>query len=169
MTNYTAHADATFDPDKPTLGSTHLESRDNLLAAMDGGLNAPRLSASASAGSVVGGTLLWSSMSDSLSASVDTTVLIPSSVFRAVASGNIRYTATISAASGSGQVYVYKQTRGATPVLLGTVTVTTALDLAVAAGDVVYIKLRAGISGASGSVSAYAEVFTGTYRVNGGG
>lgn len=45
MTTYTDHADALFDPGKPILGSTGLESRDNAIAIADGGDNAPVLAA----------------------------------------------------------------------------------------------------------------------------
>lgn len=41
MTTYTAHADALFDPDKPILGSTQLEQRDNLIATAEGATGAP--------------------------------------------------------------------------------------------------------------------------------
>lgn len=50
MTAYTPHADALFDPDKPILGSTQLEQRDNLIAVTDGGTNAPRILGRALAG-----------------------------------------------------------------------------------------------------------------------
>ena len=43
MTDYTAHADALFDPDKPILGSTQLEQRDNLIATAEGATGAPRI------------------------------------------------------------------------------------------------------------------------------
>ena len=41
MTAYTPHADALFDPDKPILGSTQLEQRDNLIATAEGATGAP--------------------------------------------------------------------------------------------------------------------------------
>ena len=50
MTTYTAHADALFDPDKPILGSTQLEQRDNLIAVAEGGTDAPRIQGLALAG-----------------------------------------------------------------------------------------------------------------------
>ena len=50
MTTYTAHADALFDPDKPILGSTQLEQRDNLIAVTEGGTDAPRIQGLALAG-----------------------------------------------------------------------------------------------------------------------
>ena len=50
MTTYTAHADALFDPDKPILGSTQLEQRDNLIAVAEGGTDAPRIRGLALAG-----------------------------------------------------------------------------------------------------------------------
>lgn len=41
--SYTVHPDAIFDPDKPVLGSTHLEARDNLIAVAKGETGAPKI------------------------------------------------------------------------------------------------------------------------------
>jgi len=70
MTTYTVHADGLFDPAKPILGSTALETRDNLIAAAEGGSGAPKIANKVVGGRVAtnltitslgdfGGILLW--------------------------------------------------------------------------------------------------------------
>jgi len=59
MTAYTNHPDAIFDPDKPILGSTHLEARDNLIAAMEGDPTAPNVYEALAARLVSGALGSW--------------------------------------------------------------------------------------------------------------
>ena len=47
MTTYTDHPDQLFDPNRPILGSTALQTRDNLAAALEGDPSAPKLSLNA--------------------------------------------------------------------------------------------------------------------------
>lgn len=41
--SYTTHADAMFDTEKPILGSTGLQGRDNLVSVAGGGVDAPKV------------------------------------------------------------------------------------------------------------------------------
>lgn len=59
MTAYTTHADALFDPNKPNLGSTHLEARDNLISVAEGDPTAPRVYVAAFERITAGATEKW--------------------------------------------------------------------------------------------------------------
>lgn len=59
---YTTHADALFDPDKPILGATHLEARDNLIAVAAGDTNAPKIAVKVA--SAVGATIDFTGLGD---------------------------------------------------------------------------------------------------------
>lgn len=58
MTTYTEHADEIFDPNRPILGSTHLEARDNLIAVAEGGLGAPKIASKTIGGKTTSGSPL---------------------------------------------------------------------------------------------------------------
>ena len=54
MTAYTQQADAIFDPLKPTIGATHLQARDNLLAVAESDATAPKRKQKVTVGSLAG-------------------------------------------------------------------------------------------------------------------
>lgn len=59
MTAYTNHPDALFDPNKPILGSTHLEARDNLISLAEGDPTAPNIYEALAARLVQNGLGSW--------------------------------------------------------------------------------------------------------------
>ncbi|MGB1388634.1 MAG: hypothetical protein ACPG61_07080 [Paracoccaceae bacterium] len=167
MTAFTNHLDALFDVGKPILGSTGLEARDNLAAALEGASGAPRLWADASAGAVAGDDLLFRSVRQTLSSPASTAAeaMIFGSVFRAVISGTVRVKGIVTAISGTANISIWKNTL---PILSGSSSITA--DISYVAGDVIFLKLSisAGGSGTT-SITGYGEVHTSAIRINGGG
>jgi hypothetical protein len=92
MADWTSIPDATFDPDRPVLGSTHLAIVKNFEALAEGAANAPRIVADTFSGAVAGDAVLFSALGPDAvfqkggSGFED----VPGARFRAITSGTIR-------------------------------------------------------------------------------
>ena len=166
MATYRAIAASEVDADSPVTSTLVSALAENPTAIAEGAAGAPRIQASASSGSVAGNVLLWASLKDS--ASGTGFVVVPQSHYRAVAAGVVRFKAVVDAQSGTARASFVRVSRGATPVVLNSVSATTTIDVTVAIGDVIYLSLTGGAGGGD-SISAHAEAYTGASRINGGG
>ena len=126
---FTVHADALFDPGAPVLGSTHLEARDNLVAAFAGEADAPGLSILALEPLVAGDTIRWE----------DEFAVVASSNtkdFDISQSGTVRCTITTAVGSGTIQTVSVSRTRLTSVTTLATGSSTPfTVDASVEPGD----------------------------------
>ena len=137
MTVYTVHADALFDPDKPILGSTHLEARDNLLATMEGDTDAPRLQLKGIQPLVVGDTVRSKTVSGSLASSE-----VTSATFAFIQTGSIR--CKTSGSAGGGGWAVSRKRNGASATMASGTGPTSSTDVIVQPGDRITITYTNG-------------------------
>ena len=165
MATYRTIAAGEVDADSPVTATLVSALAENPTAIAEGAAGAPRIQASASAGSVAGNVLLWASLKES--AANNDVVVVPQSYYRAVAAGVVRFKVVVAGQSGAARASFVRVSRGATPVVLNSVSATTTIDVTVAIGDVVYLRLTGGADG--GIIFAHAEAFTSAVRINGGG
>lgn len=157
---YTEHADALFDADKPILGSTHLEARDNLQSAMGGGSDAPRLALGAL---------------HRLTAGTDGPVSDPGNIFLSsgtagieivytygfVQSGTI--TVQIERGAGAQQVRVSRVRANVTSIVIAATSSDIDADIDVLSGDEVHLEAgRAGGIGADANYTCRIRVGAGS-------
>lgn len=129
MTTYTAHADTIFDPDKPILGSTHLEARDNLIAALEGASGAPRLSVFALENPTAGDTAKFS-----ITQNV-TSVTTATASFNFMQTGTVRVTITKNSGTGTGISLFVIRTRAGSDTTMATGSYPISVDVPVLPGD----------------------------------
>lgn len=154
MTAYTIHADALFDPNKPILGSTHLEGRDNLIAVTEGDATAPKIALKAIERVAAGSTIR--SRRDTVSVTSSAFEDGPIHTFDFIQIGTIRAIITRSA---TGSVQVVRLRNGVRTILSGPVTADISADVSVQPFD--RILLEANTSGS-------AAVFNGRFSTDGG-
>lgn len=127
MTTYTVHPDTIFDPDKPILGSTHLEARDNLIAAFEGAADAPGLSSKAV---------------EDVTAGDVTRVEVPGGgdyEFPVIQNGSVRAVAFVTGGDGSSAGTTISRRRAGVETVLfnGDLSLTRIVDVTIQPGDVV--------------------------------
>ena len=178
MADWTSIPDATFDPDRPVLGSTHLAIVKNFEALAEGAANAPRIVADTFSGAVAGDVVLFSALGPDVvfgkggSGFED----VPGARFRAITSGTIRVSFEYARFSNERNVEV-RVTKNGTSVLTqvkNTTTYTThTIDVAYIAGDVLNVIVQGDTGGGdsppeSDVLVRNLQYLTGTTRLLGG-
>ena len=144
MTAYTAHADALFDPDKPILGSTQLEQRDNLIATAEGATGAPVVNIQALGKFTAGTTRRYY---DSTTSSTTSTSALTQYSQDFWGSGVLRLTFEATKGSGTATNTLRVLVNGVaihTETPSSTVFETFTYDITLALGDTLSIDMRAG-------------------------
>ena len=121
---FTVHADSLFDPGAPVLGSTHLEARDNLEAALAGEDDAPRASTKMVEDLTVGDTERLKLFGGGFS-------------FGFMQEGEIRAKAWVTAGSGASVTAVLTRTRDGVNTILynGDLAAARSIDVTIEKGD----------------------------------
>ena len=180
MADWTSIPDATFDPDRPVLGSTHLAIVKNFEALAEGAANAPRIVADTFSGAVAGDVVLFSALGPDAvfgkggSGFED----VPGARFRAITSGTIRvsfeYAGSNTSAERNVEVRVTKNGTSVLTQVKNTTTYTThTIDVAYIAGDVLNVIVRGDTGGGdsppeSDVLVRNLQYLTGTTRLLGG-
>lgn len=180
MADWTSISDATFDPDRPVLGSTHLAIVKNFEALAEGATNAPRILVDAFSGAVAGDTVLFSALGPNVvfqkagSGFED----VPGARFRGITSGTIRVSFEYARLNISDTRNVeVRVTKNGTSVLTqvkNTTTYTThTIDVSYIAGDVLNVIAQGDTGpGEDPPVSTVlvrnVQYLTGTTRLLGG-
>lgn len=181
MADWTSIPDATFDPDRPVLGSTHLAIVKNFEALAEGATGAPRIVADTFSGAVAGNTVLFSALgtnvvffAGSIEPNFDDVL---GARFRAITSGTVRVSFEYAASPNTGQNVTVQVTKNGTSVFsqsktTGTYTTHT-VDVSYVAGDVINVRGQGGSTGGSEPTFNSAAIrnvqyLTGTTRLLGG-
>ena len=180
MADWTSIPDATFDPDRPVLGSTHLAIVKNFEALAEGAANAPRIVADTFSGAVAGDAVLFSALGPDVVFGKQGSGFedVPGARFRAITSGTIRvsfeYAGSNTSESRDVEVRVTKNGTSVLTQVKNTTTYTThTIDVAYIAGDVLNVIVRGDTSGGDSPSSSTVSVrnlqyLTGTTRLLGG-
>jgi hypothetical protein len=149
---FTEHADVLFDADKPILGSTHLEARDNLQSVAGGGVDAPRIALMALERLVAGDSIRSRVEGFDLAAAAIEFFTIHKWTF--IQHGTI--TAQINRTVGVSQQMRIVRTRNGVDTVVTAATATNIDDdIAVIPGDTIKIQGE----NTTGSVTTYSAYF----------
>jgi len=130
--DFTTHADALFEANKPILGSVAQETKDNLLSVAGGGVDAPRVVLKAVERLVAGDEVR--SRRDSISLNPAATAFTGLHSFGFSQIGTIRVIVE-RVTAGSEQMQVTRTRNGATTVVVAATTGNITADLSVIPGD----------------------------------
>lgn len=133
MTAYTTHADSLFDPNKPILGSTHLEARDNLLSVAEGDDTAPKIDLPALERLAAGSNIR--SRQDGVSIGVGTGTVHS---FGFIQIGTIR--CIINRSNAAASTRVTRRRNGVDTVVVASAQADVSSDIDVIPGDVIFLE-----------------------------
>jgi hypothetical protein len=179
MADWTSIPDATFDPDRPVLGSTHLAIVKNFEALAEGAANAPRIVADTFSGAVAGDAVLFSALGPNVVFKKEGSGFedVPGARFRAITSGTIRVSFEYARGISDERDVEVRVTKNGTSVLTqvkNTTTYTThTIDVAYIAGDVLNVIAQGNTGGGDSPPESDVLVrnfqyLTGTTRLLGG-
>jgi hypothetical protein len=154
MADWTSIPDATFDPDRPVLGSTHLAIVKNFEALAEGASGAPRIETAAIAagaitaetmqGSVAGSTVLFGLSGVTYTSGSTFESFISDATFKATTSCQVRVSAQYRVSGsfiGNVTLRVYKNGSAVLTQTKGTTSYSThTVDISLVAGDTVRIS-----------------------------